>query len=306
MAVAAGYQHTCALTSAGGVKCWGANESGQLGNGTTTDSAKPVGVVGLTGGVTSIAAGGHHSCAVTATGGVECGPERWWAARQWDEQRQQHPGQGERSCERGCRRYCGGRLDLCVDKRRGRQVLGLEPLRPARQRDDRQRDQHADSRLRSHQRRHCDQREQPPCLCAHDRRPGQVLGFDLGGRVASEEDQQQRPRRRLGPRKRRYCNHRRGNHACAITSSGGVKCWGTNGEGELGNGSKTDSDTPVNVSTLEKGVTALAVGSTYDFFPTHTCALTSAGGVECWGPNGDGQLGNGSKTDSSRRWRSRV
>ena len=91
-----------------------------------------------------------------------------------------------------------------------------------------------------------------------------------------------------------------GHHACALTSSGGVKCWGTNGEGELGNGSKTDSDTPVKVSTLEKGVAALAVGSTYDFSPTHTCALTRAGGVGCWGPNGDGQLGNGSKTDSSR------
>ena len=90
-----------------------------------------------------------------------------------------------------------------------------------------------------------------------------------------------------------------GLHACAITS-GGVECWGSNGEGELGNGSRTDSDRPVEVPTLTTGVTALAVGSTDDFHSSHTCALTSAGGVKCWGPNGDGQLGNGSTTDSSR------
>jgi hypothetical protein len=69
-AIAAGGFHTCALTAAGGMKCWGANFAGQLGNGSNTVAPRtPADVPGLTAGVAAIAASEGNSCAIT-TGGV--------------------------------------------------------------------------------------------------------------------------------------------------------------------------------------------------------------------------------------------
>src|SRR5262249_20123244 len=78
-AVAAGYQHTCAVTSAGNVKCWGYNGRGELGNGTTnstTGNATPTLVQDAAGtalsGIKDVAVSASHSCALTNTGGAAC------------------------------------------------------------------------------------------------------------------------------------------------------------------------------------------------------------------------------------------
>lgn len=81
-------------------------------------------------------------------------------------------------------------------------------------------------------------------------------------------------------------------HLCALTPSGGVKCWGENRDGQLGDGTTQNRREPVDVSGLTSGVKSISAGR------THVCAVMTSGGVKCWGDNQNGQLGNGSTSDS--------
>ena len=70
-AIAAGYTHSCALTTAGVAYCWGGNSNGQLGTGSGASSTAPVAVAGGL-SFTAITAGASHSCGLTAGGALYC------------------------------------------------------------------------------------------------------------------------------------------------------------------------------------------------------------------------------------------
>jgi hypothetical protein len=81
---------------------------------------------------------------------------------------------------------------------------------------------------------------------------------------------------------------------CGLTTAGRVYCWGRNNSGQLGNGSDASflSTAPIAASGDQR-FEALAVGH------QHACGVTSEGTMHCWGRNVFGQLGDGTKTDSS-------
>ena len=91
-------------------------------------------------------------------------------------------------------------------------------------------------------------------------------------------------------------------HACALAADGTVWCWGSNANGQLGDGSDSSAVTPVQVRSAASGlpldnVTSIAAGS------DHTCAIVGSGGVACWGANQAMQSGSadpGSVTQATR------
>ena len=91
-------------------------------------------------------------------------------------------------------------------------------------------------------------------------------------------------------------------HACALDQNGKMSCWGNNAYGQLGDGKTASRSTPGAISGFDaKNVTGMAVGH------FHSCAIvkdsSSNSGKEanvwCWGNNAYGQLGNGTRNNSS-------
>ncbi len=88
-------------------------------------------------------------------------------------------------------------------------------------------------------------------------------------------------------------------HTCALLEDKTVRCWGSNADGQLGDGTTTDRLNPVQVlasgstqgTDVLGGVTQIAPGG------DHTCALLEDKTVRCWGSNANGRLGDGTTTD---------
>jgi alpha-tubulin suppressor-like RCC1 family protein len=291
-AITAGGGHTCALTSAGGAKCWGENYEGELGDGATIARLSPVDVSGLTNGVTTITTGGGHTCALTSAGGIKC-----WGSNYHGELGDGAPPPplvpvDVNGLTNGGTAITAGHGHTCaLTSAGGLKCWGWN-----------------------------DYGQLGDGTTTERLTPADVSGFNNGGRVISAGYGHTCALTSAGGAKCWGWNShgQLGDgtttthftpvdvsgltsgvrtistgelHTCALTSVGGVKCWGYNGHGELGDGTMIDRLAPVDVSGLTSEVTAITVG---DY---HTCALTSAGGVKCWGYNDDAQLGDGSWDD---------
>jgi alpha-tubulin suppressor-like RCC1 family protein len=84
-----------------------------------------------------------------------------------------------------------------------------------------------------------------------------------------------------------------GLHACLVRTDGTLHCWGGNDAGRLGDGTTTNRYTPQSVSSQAPAWSSVSAGG------SHTCGIRTDKTLYCWGYNGAGQLGDGTRT--SRR-----
>ncbi len=295
VAISAGSWHTCALTKAGAVWCWGYGMSGQLGNGTFAPFAAPGPVVGLSSGIVAIAAGREHTCALSDTGGLKC-----WGyngggnlgigtlANQNTPVQAEGLASGVAAVSAGLSTTCaltdaGG--VLCWGQNNAGQVgdgtltnrttpvpvtglsSGISDITSTKEATN------------------CALTDAGGVKCWGYNGYGQLgIGVVTGESLV--------PVQVSGLASGVFAIEGGRRQTCAVTKAGAALCWGLNTYGQVGDGTTTNRYVPTPVSGLSSGVAAISPGS------DHSCALTQAGALLCWGWNAYGQLGDGTEDDS--------
>ena len=290
-----GYSHACARLASGRVTCWGANLAGQLGRVPLTDAAMPPAEVPGVTGVRQLAVGQFHTCVLLESGAVRCWGDNG-LGQLGDGTRASRASAGEvtgitqavsvsASYGHTCAALMGGTVQCWGSNGHGELGIGTSAYAVV-----------------------------PAAVVSLTDAVGVVTGAtstdiavscarraDLTlacwGRSAQLGDGSSTDRLVPGPvpslaRVRAVAAY--GGHVCALRDlPGTVECWGSNGDGQLGNGGGAGVvNTPVSVFGLT-GVVGITTGS------RHACALLADDSIQCWGANGSGQLGNGMTVSSS-------
>ncbi|MEE8045898.1 MAG: hypothetical protein V3T49_03575, partial [Dehalococcoidia bacterium] len=341
IAISAAFDRSCVVTSYGGVRCWGNNERGQIGDGTTGGYRDaPVTVIGLENGVTQRSVSSSHGCALTTVGGVKCwGSIRYlgidaaidgFSSDEYSKEAQDVVGlsSGVVAISTGSGQSCavmtrGGVKcwGFINDGQRGPGVPAQTPVDMFRLDVEITAISHGDLHacvltvtggVRCWGRNNVGQlgdgsttqTDWPVDVVGLD---GRVVDISSGrnttcavgaagwvncwGDVASlvpyGHSNEKTPLEITGFSEGATAVAVGMQTACAVMKSGRVECWGDNDYGQLGNGAMGLRSEPVVVSGISDDVVDLSAGR--DYF----CAVLSSGAVQCWGVNYAGQLGNG-------------
>ena len=296
-----GDYHSCAITPTGGVKCWGLNGNGQLGNGTNTASNTPVDVSGLTSGVKALAVGSYHTCAIMSAGNVKC----------WGSNSQGQLGNGNTSASNipvnvlnisnavqiSAADGNGANGHTCATPNTGSvKCWGSNGAGQLGNGTTASSSTPVDVNLGTTatlvalgSSQSCAITSAATVKCWGSGASGQ-LGNGANANSSTPVDVKNLTGvvavKGGGDNTTKIAT-------CAVTGSGSLMCWGSNSDGQLGNGTNTNSNVPVPVNGMGSGVVSVALGN------RHTCAALASGGVKCWGWGANGQLGNGSTATSN-------
>jgi alpha-tubulin suppressor-like RCC1 family protein len=291
--VALGWHHTCAVKTDGSLWCWGANWSGQLGDetdGSGADKNTPVQI--MSSGVSSVALGGSHTCAVKQDGSLWCWGANWsgqlgdgYVHYPYSNTPVQIMSSGVSSVALGGDHTCAVKQDGSLwcwgDNEYGQLGNGTQLQKTTPYPVITPAGALSISVGGSHS---CAIKTDGSLWCWGNNSSGQ-LGNGESGRVGSYFPSQVSPPMlsdvsfvSLG-----------GEHSCAVKIDGSLWCWGYNGYGQLGDGTYTNRETPVQI--MSSGVSSVALG------PYHTCAVKQDGSLYCWGSNLYGQVGVGPEGD---------
>ncbi len=291
--LAKGRSHACVLTEAGGVKCWGNNFNGQLGTGDNQSRFTPADVIGLSSGVVSVSAGERHTCAAMSNGNVQCWGDNFLGQLGNGDTRSSNEPVMVGAIDDAQSVSVGGVHACALRSNGGVSCWGFngDAQLGTGDTDNRQQATPVGTRqnitaISAGRANTCslDINGAVDCWGVVDRicntfgcgfqsvgRPTAVAGLQSGVRSVSAGE---------------YFN-------CAVTDSGGVKCWGDNYDRQLGVFDTFDPD-PLELFDIEglaSGVSQVSAG--YD----HACATLNDGTVRCWSDNAFGQLGDGSRED---------
>jgi alpha-tubulin suppressor-like RCC1 family protein len=272
--LAAGYDHTCAIRTAGTVKCWGSNSYGQLGDGSTaTWVLTPVSVVGLT-GASAITASDRDTCALLTGGSVECWGFGFFGSLG-------NGGTANSSVPVAVAGITDATAIAAGDVGHVCALLSGGTVKCWGPNDDGQLgDGTTTTRLTlvsvigvsgataigAGYNYTCAVVTAGAVKC-WGTTPTTVTGLTAATAVTAGDG-----------------------HTCVRVPGGAAKCWGNNSDGQLGNGTTDSSVTPVAVSGLT-GARVLAAG----WF--HTCAIVDGAAAKCWGDNSWGQVGDSTNND---------
>jgi alpha-tubulin suppressor-like RCC1 family protein len=285
--LAADGNHSCARHADGTLSCWGWNQYGQLGDGTTTNRTTPVEVAGIA-HATHLAPGGYHTCVLHADATVSC-----WGYNGYGEL-----GDGTTTNRTtpvkvagitDASRVAAGEWHTCVlhvdatvscwgnnwagqlgdgtttDRTAPVKVVGITDATDLTANAWHSCARHADGTVSCWGPNWYGQLGDGTTTSRTT--PVKVAGITDATQIAAG-----------------------GEHTCVRHADGAASCWGLNGSGRLGDGTTTDRMAPVKVAGITDAV-HLTAGA------FHSCVRHADATASCWGYSGEGQLGDGTTTN---------